>query len=164
MRNSDLDGITSTITLLERQFNEHFRYPYVLLNDVPFEQTSKEWVVPTTTQGRLSGLNWLKKIIAVLSNSQNQKLKLDSSWPNTGTNHNETKASLARRRLLKDGVAYGGEFVMLILFSAKLFTVGVVSLLLKREPFVRLSWSGYKFLDYSYIIEDIKTCVDSLQE
>jgi len=42
VRNSDLAGITSTITQLERQFNEHFQYPYVLLNDVPFEQTFKE--------------------------------------------------------------------------------------------------------------------------
>ena len=42
VRNSDLAGITSTITQLERQFNQHFRYPYVLLNDVPFEQTFKE--------------------------------------------------------------------------------------------------------------------------
>ena len=95
MRNSDLAGITSTITQLERQFNEHFRYPYVLLNDVPFEQTFKEWVVPTTTQSRLSGLNWLKKFIAVLSNSQNQKLKLDSSRPNTEINHD---GSMKQRR------------------------------------------------------------------
>lgn len=66
VRNSDLAGITSTIIQLERQFNKHFRYPYVFLNDIPFEQTFKESVVPILNVFD-SGL-FAKKILAVLQN------------------------------------------------------------------------------------------------
>ena len=146
VRNSDLAGITSTIIQLERKFNEHFRYPYVFLNDVPFEQTFKEWSIPTT-QSRLSGLIDPKNHSRVtkLTKSKVEFGLIPAEHWNQPQWINETKASLARQRLLKDGVAYGGEFAMLILCSVKLFTVE-----LHRESFVRLSWSGSNF-GYSYI-------------
>ena len=61
---------------------------------------------------------------------------------------NETKPSLARQRLLKDGVPYGGEFRLLLLCSVKLF----IKLTLHREPFVRsfLSWIKSWILMYKW--------------
>ncbi|KAF8808933.1 glycosyl transferase [Phlegmacium glaucopus] len=91
VRNSDLAGITSTITQLERQFNEHFQYPYVLLNDVPFEQTFKDRVVKLTKSKVEFGF--------VPAEHWNQPEWID-----------ETKASSARQRMHEEGVVYGGQY------------------------------------------------------
>lgn len=40
-RNTDLQGIKTTIPMLERRFNQKFNYPYVFLNDVPFSELFK---------------------------------------------------------------------------------------------------------------------------
>lgn len=40
-RNSDVDGAVSTVTQIEQRFNHKFRYPYVFLNDAPFDEVFK---------------------------------------------------------------------------------------------------------------------------
>lgn len=40
-RNSDVDGAVSTVTQIEQRFNHKFRYPFVFLNDVPFDEAFK---------------------------------------------------------------------------------------------------------------------------
>jgi hypothetical protein len=73
---------------------------------------------------------------------------------------NETKASLARQRLLKNGVAYGGEFVMLIVKLSESFIIDIAQGAFRASFFFDLD----PIFGYSYIIEDIGTCVDSSQE
>jgi alpha 1,2-mannosyltransferase len=48
VRNSELNGIISTIDQVERTFNSKFNYPYVFLNDEPFTQ---EFIDQTSALG-----------------------------------------------------------------------------------------------------------------
>lgn len=43
-RNSDLAGTAKSIREIEDRFNSRYRYPYVLLNDEPFDDKFKECV------------------------------------------------------------------------------------------------------------------------
>lgn len=40
-RNSDVDGAVASITQIETRFNHKFKYPYVFLNDIPFDDQFK---------------------------------------------------------------------------------------------------------------------------
>lgn len=40
-RNSDIEGLNKTIPMFEKHFNGKFNYPYVFLNDVPFNERFK---------------------------------------------------------------------------------------------------------------------------
>lgn len=40
-RNSDLNGVISSMKQMEDRFNKKFQYPYVFLNDQPFEEAFK---------------------------------------------------------------------------------------------------------------------------
>jgi alpha 1,2-mannosyltransferase len=41
-RNSELEGVISSIRQIEDRFNKNYRYPWVLLNDEPFTEVFKE--------------------------------------------------------------------------------------------------------------------------
>jgi hypothetical protein len=43
-RNSDLNGVVSSMKQMEDRFNKKFQYPYVFLNEKPFEDTFKAYV------------------------------------------------------------------------------------------------------------------------
>ena len=45
-RNSDLNGVVTSIKQMEDRFNKKFQYDYVFLNEQPFEQAFKKWVEP----------------------------------------------------------------------------------------------------------------------
>lgn len=40
-RNDDMDGAVASINQLEQRFNRKYNYPYVFLNDVPFDDKFK---------------------------------------------------------------------------------------------------------------------------
>lgn len=46
-RNSDLAGTAKSIREIEDRFNSRYRYPYVLLNDEPFDDKFRECVAPS---------------------------------------------------------------------------------------------------------------------
>lgn len=41
-RNSDINGIVTSVKQMEDRFNKKFQYDYVFLNDQPFDQSFKE--------------------------------------------------------------------------------------------------------------------------
>ncbi|EEB07956.1 mannosyltransferase complex subunit [Schizosaccharomyces japonicus yFS275] len=43
-RNSELDGVISSMKNIEQRFNRHFNYPYTFLNDEPFTEHFKQTV------------------------------------------------------------------------------------------------------------------------
>ncbi|KAI8067909.1 glycolipid 2-alpha-mannosyltransferase-domain-containing protein [Gongronella butleri] len=47
-RNSELDGMRRTIREFEDRFNRRFKYPYVFLNDEPFEDDFKQSILAMT--------------------------------------------------------------------------------------------------------------------
>jgi mannosyltransferase len=77
-RNSELEGVLSTIESIESHFNQWFNYPYVFLNNDPFSTTFKELVSNATASpvhfGKVDGTmfgfpewvdeNWAKEEIA----------------------------------------------------------------------------------------------------
>ncbi|GAN04385.1 alpha-1,2-mannosyltransferase [Mucor ambiguus] len=56
IRNSELDGIASTMAQVEDTFNSKFDYPYVFLNDEPFTDHFKSTVASLTKARVLFGL------------------------------------------------------------------------------------------------------------
>ena len=48
-RNSDVDGVVSSMRSLEMQFNRHFHYPVVFLNDQPWSQSFVSAVTDVVT-------------------------------------------------------------------------------------------------------------------
>lgn len=56
IRNSELNGIVSTMTQIENTFNSKFDYPYVFLNDEPFTDNFKSVVASLTEAQVLFGL------------------------------------------------------------------------------------------------------------
>ena len=47
-RNSDLKGILKSMKQMEDRFNEQFQYPYTFLNEEPFSDQFKEYVLVST--------------------------------------------------------------------------------------------------------------------
>lgn len=62
VRNSELDGILSTMLQLEHTFNSKFNYPYVFLNDDDFTEEFKERTSSVTkaktNYGKLDSQMW----------------------------------------------------------------------------------------------------------
>jgi alpha 1,2-mannosyltransferase len=44
-RNTDLNGVISSVEQLEARFNRKFNYPWVFLNDEPFSTDFKRYVI-----------------------------------------------------------------------------------------------------------------------
>ncbi|TFK29920.1 alpha-1,2-mannosyltransferase [Coprinopsis marcescibilis] len=86
-KNSELDGVVSSIRRMEDRFNKDYGYPWVLLNDQPFEEEFKERVAVLTranvTFGYISPEIW------------NQPDFID-----------EKRASAARAELAAQGIIY----------------------------------------------------------
>ncbi|KAG6850989.1 hypothetical protein H0H93_004476 [Arthromyces matolae] len=87
-RNSDLNGVISSVKQMEDRFNKKFQYPYVFLNEQPFDENFKKRVSKLTDAKVEFGLipreHWV------------QPDSID-----------ETKASAAREDMSKNNVIYG---------------------------------------------------------
>ena len=143
-----LAGITSTITQLERQFNQHFQYPYVFLNDVPFEQVF--WSDWSTI--------YFPKTLAILSTHQIKNW----IWASAGRTLEPTTVDRRNKGVFivatltwEDGVIYRSKCAILYyaLYSSSTWSLKVGIELF----FFRTSFS-------TWIFEDIETHVISLQE
>jgi alpha 1,2-mannosyltransferase len=88
-RNSDLKGLRESMQMMEDRFNRKFHYPWVFLNDEPFDEKFKEW-----TTGLSSG----KTHYGVLT----PDMWGYPSWID------QEKAKESRDRMNAEGVIYGG--------------------------------------------------------
>ncbi|CAD6582886.1 MAG: alpha 1,2-mannosyltransferase 2.4.1 [Cyphobasidiales sp. Tagirdzhanova-0007] len=88
-RNSDLWSIMESIRFMEDRFNRKYNYPYVFLNDQPFDETFKKM-----TSGIISG----KVEYGLIPQNQWSK---HPSWID------EDKAKDAREAMAKNNVIYG---------------------------------------------------------
>ncbi|KAF8654070.1 hypothetical protein AX16_003603 [Volvariella volvacea WC 439] len=89
-RNSDLNGVISSIKQNEDRFNKKFQYPYVLLNEQPFDPNFKVRVQEITDAPVQFGL--------IQPDHWHQPDWID-----------EARASAAREKMQKDNVIYGGS-------------------------------------------------------
>ncbi|GBE81998.1 glycosyltransferase family 15 protein [Sparassis latifolia] len=89
-RNSDLPGIVTSMKQMEDRFNKKFKYPYVFLNEKPFDDEFKERVQVLTDAkvefGLIPSDHWVQP-----------------SWID------EERASAARDEMVKNQVIYGGS-------------------------------------------------------
>ncbi|KAF9464717.1 glycosyltransferase family 15 protein [Collybia nuda] len=89
-RNSDLNGVVSSMKQMEDRFNKKFQYPYVFLNDQPFDEAFKARVTKLTDATVQFGL--------IPKEHWNQPDWID-----------EKKATASREDMVKNGVIYGGS-------------------------------------------------------
>lgn len=87
VRNSELDGIASTIEQIERTFNSKFDYPYVFLNDDEF---TPEFIEKTTA----------------LTKSVTKYGKLDHQMWGYPDHINQTYAAECRNEMAKSNIPY----------------------------------------------------------
>jgi alpha 1,2-mannosyltransferase len=88
-RNSDLNGLRDSIQMMEDRFNHKFHYPWVFLNNEPFDEKFKEW-----TTGLSSGKTYYGELTPEMW-----------SYPEW---IDQEKARLAREEMVKNEVIYGG--------------------------------------------------------
>ncbi|KAG7092471.1 hypothetical protein E1B28_008823 [Marasmius oreades] len=96
-RNSDLNGVVTSMKQMEDRFNKKFRYPYVFLNEEPFSDEFKERVSRLTDADIKFGLiphdHWYQP-----------------SWID------EEKAKASREDMVKNNVIYGGSVPYVAIF------------------------------------------------
>ncbi|KJA27199.1 glycosyltransferase family 15 protein [Hypholoma sublateritium FD-334 SS-4] len=91
-RNGDLNGVVSSMKQLEDRFNKQFHYPYVFLNEVPFEENFKKQVR-----------------VEDLTDSQVQYGLIPKEHWVQPDHIDEAKATESRNQMVKDNVIYGGS-------------------------------------------------------
>lgn len=90
IRNSELEGIMSTMSQIERTFNEKYSYPYVFLNNeefsTEFESTVKSLTSAPVLFGKINDTMW--------------------GYPDY---INQTYATECRNKMDAQGIPYGGS-------------------------------------------------------
>ncbi|KAI8384343.1 nucleotide-diphospho-sugar transferase [Radiomyces spectabilis] len=90
VRNSELNGLRETMQQLEDRFNRKYNYPWIFLNDEPFEDKFKEW-----TDGLASGQVYYGQL--------NHTMWGYPDWID------QEKARESRAAMEANGVIYGGS-------------------------------------------------------
>ncbi|PBK96882.1 glycosyltransferase family 15 protein [Armillaria gallica] len=92
-RNSDINGVVSSMQSVEDRFNKHYNYPWVLLNDEPFTDSFKERVSIITRAPISFGLipkeHWVQP-----------------DWID------EDRARLGRQKMMAQRIIYAGELAV----------------------------------------------------
>jgi alpha 1,2-mannosyltransferase len=108
-RNTDLNGVISSVEQLEARFNRKFNYPWVFLNDEPFSTDFKRYVI---TLSRAASLSCFVRRVSVLTDA-------DVSFGLVPKEHwvqpdwiDEGRAQEGRNKLVRQGVIYGGKFII----------------------------------------------------
>jgi alpha 1,2-mannosyltransferase len=88
LRNKDLCDLITTITQFEKNFNQIYNYPYVLMSDEPFDEEFKQTIVKYT-QSKVEFALIPKNEWSIPDNIDKDKLKLsiDSIGKNVGYRH-----------------------------------------------------------------------------
>ncbi|KAF8964698.1 glycosyltransferase family 15 protein [Flammula alnicola] len=89
-RNSDLNGVISSMKQLEDRFNKKFQYPYVFLNEQPFED------------------NFIQRVTELTDAKVQFGLIPNDHWVQPA-HIDEDKATASRDKMMKDNVIYGGS-------------------------------------------------------
>ncbi|KAJ1561102.1 alpha 1,2-mannosyltransferase 2.4.1, partial [Nowakowskiella sp. JEL0078] len=89
-QNKDLESLLQSLRMFEDRFNRRFRYPYVILNDQPFNDVFKT------------------RVTALVSSPVEFGGLVPGTWEYP-THINKTVADLCRERMARDGVMYGGS-------------------------------------------------------
>ncbi|KAF8481515.1 glycosyltransferase family 15 protein [Gautieria morchelliformis] len=89
-RNSDLRGTIESMKQMEDRFNKKFQYPWIFLNEEPFDDEFKKWTTEITGSSTQYGLiprdNWVQP-----------------DWID------EDKAQMNREKMIGEKVIYGGS-------------------------------------------------------
>jgi alpha 1,2-mannosyltransferase len=108
-RNSDLDGVISSVEQLEAKFNHKFNYPWVFLNDEPFSFEFKRY---TMSLSSAIGSSCIFRRVKVLTDADvsfgliPRETWVQPPWID------EERARKGRDILIKEGVIYGGKFTI----------------------------------------------------
>ncbi|KAK1215632.1 hypothetical protein PQX77_021754 [Marasmius sp. AFHP31] len=113
-RNSDIDGVLSSIEQLERRFNKRFGYPWVFLNEVEFDEEFKSRVKEATSSSVEFGV-----------------IPYDDWYPPEWID--EEKAMEGRTKLQDQRIIYAG--VLLCIFCAPDFVLTLHFWLLDSVPY-----------------------------
>jgi alpha 1,2-mannosyltransferase len=108
-RNGDLNGVVSSMKQLEDRFNKQFHYPYVFLNELPFEDNFKKYVLFTYKRPfpLLNTSETYRRVTELTDSNVQFGLIPNEHWVQP-PHIDEAKATEARNQMVKDNVIYGG--------------------------------------------------------
>lgn len=106
-RNSDLKGVVTSVKQMEDRFNKKFGYPYVFLNEQPFDEGFMKFV--PNAKSFVVFLTWYPSRIRDLTDSSVEfGLVPKEHWYQPDW-IDEKKASESREKMMANNVIYGGE-------------------------------------------------------
>jgi alpha 1,2-mannosyltransferase len=114
-RNTDLNGVISSVEQLEARFNRKFNYPWVFLNDEPFTTDFKRYTVSLSCA---VGFSCFVRRVSVLTDADvSFGLIPRENWVQPDW-IDEPRAQEGRNKLVRQGVIYGGKFIFRRAFFA----------------------------------------------
>lgn len=104
-RNSDIDGAMRSIRDVEDRFNHKYHYPYVFLNDEPFNDDFKKCVFPLCRQSAANPRS--RRISNLVSGKIEFGVIPKEDWYQPDW-IDENKAAAGRKKMEENNVIYGG--------------------------------------------------------
>jgi alpha 1,2-mannosyltransferase len=118
-RNSDLEGVVSSIVQIEDRFNRRHGYPWVLLNEEPFTDSFKKCAAPTRFRFLFLLVDY-RRIEVLTSSPVSFGIIPKEHWFQPDW-IDEEKATQGRLKLMLQGIIYAGVTVALMKESILIF-------------------------------------------
>lgn len=107
-RNSDLDGVIHSVQSVEDRFNRRHGYPYVFLNEEPFDDHFKRYV-SFRVDGKAKGFElFASRRLSVLSPAKMEFGIIPRDHWYAPSWIDARKAADARKKMEEDNIIYGG--------------------------------------------------------
>lgn len=111
-RNSELEGVVTSVQQMEDKFNKKYNYPWVFLNDEPFTDNFKKLLYPSCLQNILTNNPFgVPRRVSVLTDAPisfgvvPREHWYQPDWIDEG------KAQAGRNKMLFQGIIYAGKHV-----------------------------------------------------
>lgn len=114
-RNSDINGVVSSIQQMEDRFNKDYGYPWILLNEEPFTEEFKRY---QNFSAQISGTYEVYRRVSVLTDAPIHFGQIPKEHWFQPDWIDENKAREGRLRMMAQGIIYAGASLTSILFSA----------------------------------------------
>lgn len=110
-RNSDLNGVISSVEQLEAKFNRKFNYPWVFLNDEPFSTDFKRYTISLPSLSAIGFSCFVRRVSVLTDADVSFGLVPHEHWVQPDW-IDEGRAQEGRNKLVRQGVIYGGKFII----------------------------------------------------
>jgi len=109
-RNSDLNGVISSLKQMEDRFNKKFQYPYIFLNEKPFDDGFKKFVGKPFSLKDFNLRDFLPRRVTELTDADVKFGLIPKEHWEQPPEIDEERATASRNKMVQENVIYGGEY------------------------------------------------------